>query len=81
MINTLAAAKAFDARDFRHRSPAVEAADRVAEGAVTKSAQLLPVSRPSGKRPALVLDAVAAGAKWPEATGRAGRSHVAATLP
>jgi hypothetical protein len=40
-------------------APATEAKDRVVAGDVTKSLQLLPVSAPSGNRPALVFDALA----------------------
>ena len=50
-------------------APAAEAADRVVAGCVRKSVQLLSVSRPSGKRPALLL---AAARGRPEAAGRAG---------
>ena len=41
--------------------------------------QLLSVSAPSGKRPALVIGRTGRSGR-PEATGRAGRRHVAATL-
>ena len=58
-------------------APAAEAVDRVVAACVRKSVQLLSVSAPSGKRPALVL--VAAGANGPKPT-RAGRRHVAAAL-
>ena len=60
-------------------APAAEAADRVVAACIRKSLQLLPVSAPSGKRPALVLVAPATDRR-PEAARRAGRRHVAATL-
>ncbi len=43
-------------------APAAEAADRVVAGCNRKSVQLLSVSRPSGKRPALLLGVLAADA-------------------
>src|ERR1039458_8423820 len=46
-------------------APAAEAADRVVAGCNRKSVQLLSVSRPSGKRPALLSGALAAGAAGP----------------
>ena len=58
--------------------PACEANDNLVEGEVAKSVQLLPVSAPSGNRPALVL-AVLARRKLPEAADLAWRSHVAST--
>ena len=59
-------------------APAAEAVDRVAAACVTKSVQLLSVSAPSGKRPALVL--VAPGRAGPLIMAPAGRRHVAASL-
>src|ERR1035437_3301411 len=46
-------------------APAAEAADRVLAGCNRKSLQLLSVSRPSGKRPALLWGVLAAGAAGP----------------
>src|ERR1017187_7860394 len=46
-------------------APAAEAADRVLAGCNRKSLQLLSVSRPSGKRPALLWGVLAAGAPAP----------------
>ena len=43
-------------------APAAEAADRVVAACVRKSVQLLSASRPSGKRPTLLLGPPAAGA-------------------
>src|SRR6476659_213858 len=42
-------------------APAADAADNAVVGSVTKSVQLLSVSAPSGKRPALVLEAARFG--------------------
>src|ERR1035437_8253059 len=46
-------------------APAAEAADRVLAGCNRKSVQLLSVSRPSGKRPALLWGGLAARAAGP----------------
>src|SRR5450755_1219949 len=46
-------------------APAAAAADKAVVGSVTKSVQLLSVSTPSGKRPALVLEAPTVGANRP----------------
>src|ERR1700733_9806043 len=48
-------------------APAADAADNAVVGSVKKSVQLLSVSTPSGKRPALVLEAATAGANRPVA--------------
>src|ERR1017187_5834878 len=47
-------------------APSAEAADRVVAGCNRKSVQLLSVSAPSGKRPALLSGALAAGAAGAE---------------
>src|SRR5690348_1643157 len=47
-------------------APDFEAPDKLVAGDVTKSVQLLSVSAPSGKRPALVFEAAAAAAKGPK---------------
>src|SRR6185312_8037811 len=48
-------------------APAAEAANNAVVGSVKKSVQLLSVSAPSGKRPALVLEAARVGANLPVA--------------
>ena len=56
-------------------APAADAADRMVAGCNRKSVQLLSVSRPSGKRPALLSIAGPAPVGWPR------RTHAATTLP
>ena len=60
-------------------APDADEADSMVADAVMKSSQLLSVSRPSGKRPALVLDAEVED-KLSKAASGAGRSHVATAL-
>ena len=64
-------------------APAAEASGRVVAVCNRKSRQLLSVSAPSGKRPALRLGALAGRTARPAetTTARAGRRRAAATLP
>ena len=64
-------------------APAAESAGRVVAACNRKSRQLLSVSAPSGKRPALLIGArLAAGPPRPRPPlPAAGRRHAAATLP